>query len=289
MTTSIVIPNFNGEQLLKDNLPHILVAQPNEVIVVDDASSDNSAQVIKGFKDIKIIINRKNLGFVSSVNDGVKAAKGVIVVLLNNDVSPNEKFLRPLTKHFENKDVFAVSCAEEGYSWAWAKFENGFITHGIGKPTKTAHISFWASGGSAAFSREKWLKLGGMDKLYKPFYWEDIDICYRAQKRGWKVLWEPKSKVLHKHESTIGKYFPRSHMDYISQRNQLLFIWKNIIDSGMIHDHKIWLFKKLIKEPKYWRVFCSSLIKLPEVFKKRSEEEKEEIIKDKEIFDLFKK
>jgi len=289
MIISIVIPNFNGEQLLKNNLPHVLAAQPDEIIVVDDSSTDGSEQVLQKFTNIKVVKHQRNLGFVASVNDGVRTAKGEIVVLLNNDVSPNEDFLRPLTKHFENKDVFAVSCAEEGYSWAWAKFENGFITHGMGKPTISAHSSFWASGGSAAFSREKWVKLDGMDELYKPFYWEDIDICYRAQKRGWKILWEPKSKVKHEHEFTIAKHFSRSYMDYISQRNQLLFIWKNITDSAMIREHQIWLSKKLIKEPKYWKVFYSSLIKLPEVLKKRSEEKKEEVIKNKEIFDLFKK
>lgn len=286
MKVSIVIPNWNGSQLLKKNLPSVLAANPNEVIVVDDGSQDDSLDILKKYKSVKVIRHTINQGFVVSVNDGVKEAKGDVVALLNNDVSPSEGFLQPLLDHFEKDSIFAVSCAEEGYSWAWAKFENGFITHGMGEPTSVPHSSFWASGGSAAFSRTKWLELGGMDALFAPFYWEDIDICYRAQKRGWKILWEPESKVVHDHESTIGKYFPRSYMDYVSLRNQLLFIWKNITSPKLSAQHQKALLKKLTSG-RMWRPFLGCFTRLPAIFAKRRLEKKETKISDEEIFDKF--
>lgn len=286
LRTSIIIPNFNGEELLKNNLPAVLLTKPSEVIVVDDGSSDGSLKVLETFRGIKVLKHSHNLGFVRAVNYGVGQAEGDVVILLNNDVKPEQYFLDPLVEHFHDENVFAVSCAEGGYSWAWAKFKDGFVLHGQGANTTSAHVSFWASGGSAAFSKEKWLKLGGMDELYKPFYWEDIDISYRAQKRGWKVIWEPRSKVVHSHESTIGRYYSRSFIDYISQRNQLIFIWKNITSSRMLSSHRLYLIRNLLKG-KLWRPFVSATLKLPIIFEKRKIEKANSVISDEEIFHIF--
>ena len=287
MRVSIVIPNWNGKELLKKNLPNILEANPNEVIVVDDGSTDDSVDFLRQtFPSIKVIVNPKNLGFVPSTNKGVVNSSNPVVVLLNNDVLVDKNFLKPLLPHFESDDIFAVSCAEKGYSWAWAKFKNGFITHGMGEPTITPHPSFWASGGSAAFSREKWLKLGGMDAIYKPFYWEDVDISFRAQKRGWKIIWEPKSVVYHQHESTIGKNFNKNYIDLISGRNRLLFIWKNITSKTLFKQHQMELLK-LLSSGKNVRPFLSALFYLPKLIARREIEKKESKLTDEQIFDQF--
>ena len=65
--------------------------------------------------------------------------------------------------------------------------------------------TLFASGGHSAYRRDRFLEMGGFDPLFAPFYWEDVDLCYRAWKRGWKILFEPRSAVLHDHQSTIGK------------------------------------------------------------------------------------
>ena len=74
------------------------------------------------------------------------------------------------------------------------------------------------------------------EKLLSPFYWEDIDLCYRAAKRGYINLWEPRGKVVHKHESTISK-FPKIYVARVKERNQLLMLWKNIHSKNLIKKH----------------------------------------------------
>ena len=103
MDISIVIPNYNGEKLLEKNLPKVLEAVSSykkgkvEIIIVDDASTDNSLDLVKD-KNVVILKNEKNLGFSSTVNIGVRESMGDIVVLFNTDVYPHKNFLEPLLK-----------------------------------------------------------------------------------------------------------------------------------------------------------------------------------------------
>lgn len=287
MRTTIIISNWNGKKLLEKNLPKVLKTKADEVIVIDDGSTDGSPQVLQQFKDIKVVINEKNLGFVGSVNKGVDASREEIVVLLNNDVAPERDFLKPLLFHFSDKNVFAVSANEPNFSWAKAVFD-GFVKHSPGPKSKKAHISFWASGGSAAFLKSKWRELGGMDPIYQPFYWEDIDLSYRAWKRGWKIIWEPKSIVYHDHGATIEKLFTSSYRDYISNRNHLLFIWKNINSKKLFSYHRSLLLRNLTRG-RLISPFLGALIKLGEVLKKRNLEKFQAKVQDEEIFKLFEK
>ena len=292
---SVIIPNWNGRKLLEKNLPAVLATGADEVIVIDNGSVDGSQEYLERLKDskkdnktkIKIIFNKKNLGFVKGINQGVGVAQNEVVVLLNNDVVPDKNFLFPLIEDFRDPKIFAVSLNEPQWSWAEARWEKGFIEHQPGPRTKNPHISFWASGGSGAFRRELWSKLGGFDILYFPFYWEDVDLSYRAWKRGYKIIWDPRSIVYHKHEGTIGKKFSKNYIDFVSQRNQLLFIWKNISSFSMLSYHRLMLAKKLFTKPGYWRPFLAALSKFPLIFPRRLKELREKKVSDKEIFNQF--
>lgn len=187
--------------------------------------------------------------------------------------------------HFKDKEVFAVSFNEGEWGWARGYFKQGLIEHGSGKDTQDTHISFWASGGSAAFDRKKWLELDGFNLIYEPFYWEDTDISYRAQKRGWKVLWEPKAKVEHKHEVTVKKHSLGNKKDLISQRNQLLFFWCNITNLNMWLSHILWLPIKLLR-PGYWKPFLWALSKFSYVSSTRIKNRKY-VVSDEEIINKF--
>lgn len=291
---SIVIPNYNGRALLEKNLPKVFEAKDYlknsiiEVIIVDDASFDESVSLIKkNFPQIRLIKHKKNRGFSSSVNTGVRMAKGDLIVLLNSDVIPERNFLENTIPHFQDNNVFGVSLHEKGYGWAKASFKNGFVEHSPGKIHKRTHISFWVSGGSGVFRRDLWHKLGGMDeKLLSPFYWEDIDLSYRAQKRGYKLLWEPDSQVIHKHESTISK-LSKSYVSKIRERNELLFIWKNITSKNLFKKHISFLFLKIVKHPGYLRIVLAALLKLGLVMQKRKKEIKESKVSDEAIFARF--
>ena len=286
---SVIIPNWNGQKLLEKNLPIVIEASgAAEIIVVDDNSPDQSNLFLKAnFPRVKVISHRKNLGFGAACNTGVAAAKGHLVALLNLDVVPEKGFLEKVKDHFHSPEVFAVSFNEPQNSWARISWRNGFFEHELGERTDKTHISGWANGGSALFRKSMWLKLGGFDELFRPFYWEDIDLSYRAWKRGWKILWEPKAVVHHQHESIIGKHFSRNFIDFVSQRNQLLFIWRNITDEKMFAEHCRNLLVRSVHLG-FWRPFLGSLMKINQVLPRRKIEKEEQEVTDSEIFNFFK-
>jgi GT2 family glycosyltransferase len=257
-TLSVVIPSYNGCHLLKKNLPAVIAACPQaEIIVVDDASSDDSVKFLKtNYPQVKIVKNKTNQRFAISCNRGVRAAKGDIIILLNSDVVPKKHFLKPLIRHFSDPQVFAVGCLEiqivngkrEISGKNKCQFKRGFLIHSTAKiiTLKKTTENCWASGGSMALDRRKYLKLGGMDPLYKPAYWEDIDLSWRAREQhGWQVLFEPKSQVYHNHETTNISVFGQKKMQLMASRNQILFVWKNIRGRRLL-EHFLWLPYHLI-------------------------------------------
>lgn len=267
MKISIVIPNWNGELLLAKNLPRVIASSRSaeEIIVVDDCSTDGSLHLLrKQFPSVKVIARPVHEGFASSVNDGVAQAAGDIVVLLNTDVAPEKGFLAPLLTHFRDPDVFAVGCLERSPEQGktilrgrgLAHWVKGFYIHKRGEVDKMT--TAWVSGGSGAFRKKMWDRLGGMDTLYNPFYWEDIDLCYRARKAGWRTLFEPKSVVHHYHEEgkIISIFTPRD-IKIISFRNQFIFVWKNTTDSDILLSHAIWTPVRLLQA-----VLCGDILML---------------------------
>jgi GT2 family glycosyltransferase len=295
LTVSVVIPNYNGEGLLGKNLPKVIEAKANpanhiiEIIIVDDASFDGSVAFLKkNFPEVKLIKHKVNRGFSSAVNTGVRMAKGDLIVLLNTDVIPEKDFLVATLPHFNDKNVFAVSLHEKGYFWAKAGFVNGFLSHSIGGETDKPHITFWVSGGSGVFRRCQWIELGGMDeKLLSPFYWEDIDLSYRAAKRGLSIIWEPGSIVVHNHESTMSK-LSKKYVQRIRERNELLFTWKNITSNNLIRKHVANLFLRVLRHPGYLRIVLMALGRIGIATQKRKKEIKESKISDEAIFARFK-
>ncbi|QQG43518.1 MAG: glycosyltransferase family 2 protein [Candidatus Daviesbacteria bacterium] len=270
MKVTIAIPNYNGEELLPKNLPNILAAGADEVLVNDDASKDESIKIIQeNFPQVKLLINQQNKGFVSSVNKLFNEASGEIVVLLNNDVLVDKNFLKPLLKHFRDSKIFAVNCHEEGQGWGKSCWKNGYYEFVKTEEDSRMHQSAWASGGSAAFNKKIWQSLGGLDRLFAPFYWEDIDLSFRALKTGFNILWEPKSLVYHQHGTTIGKTHSSKFVAKVQERNQLLFIWKNITDKNLLTEHRINLIKRLLGGLGigYWIPFGWAFIKKGEIKK----------------------
>ncbi len=249
MRISIVIPNRNGARLLEKNLPSVLAAAKGaEVIVVDDASTDSSVELLENrFSSVRVVRNARHSGFATTVNAGVVAAMGEIVVLLNTDVQPEKDFIVPLVRHFDDPSVFAVGCMEKSVEGGKtvlrgcgeARWEKGFFIHWRGEVDKPT--TAWVAGGSGAFRKSIWEKLGGMDTMYDPFYWEDIDLSYRALKAGHRIVFEPKAVVTHEHESGViqGEYSVR-FVRMIAYRNQFIFIWKNASDMSIILTHVMW-------------------------------------------------
>lgn len=247
---SIIIPNFNGQSLLSKNLPAVIKNCPDcEIIVVDDASSDDSVKyVTQNFPKVKIIINERNLGFAKTANRGVEESKGELVALLNSDVSPRKDSVTAVSSYFNERDVFAVGLCDLSHEKnritkrgrGGAMFKRGFVFH-FAIPIKKGE-TFWVSGGSGIFDKKKFLELGGFDPLFAPFYWEDIDLSYRAWRKGYKCIFEPAAQLDHFHEKgAIIKANNPFFIKIVSYRNQFLFVWKNIDNYFLISQHILWL------------------------------------------------
>ncbi len=280
MKMSIVIPNWNGEDLLAKNLPKVIATTPNaeEIIIVDDCSTDGSLQLLlQQFPGVKAIARPVHQGFASSINDGVALATSDVVVLLNTDVEPQKGFFEPLLTHFRDPDVFAVGCLEKSFEKGeivlrgrgLAHWDKGYYIHKRGDTDKIN--TAWVSGGSGAFRKTMWDRLGGMDTLYNPFYWEDIDLSYRARKAGWKTVFEPKSIVNHYHEEgKIRNEFTSGNINKTAYRNQCIFIWKNATDAAILLDHIVWTPIRLLQailrsDFRMLQGYILALQKLPEI------------------------
>lgn len=252
-SASVVIPNWNGRDLLEKYLPPLIRAMSghpeNEIIVVDNGSTDGSAEFVRQqFPAVRVLALPRNLGFGGGSNAGFRAAKNDIVVLLNSDMRVAEDFLAPLLEGFTDPQVFAVSCQiffsdprkrreETGLTQGWWSHGMLRVRHREDEKVDRLFPCFYGGGGSCAFDRRKFLELGGFDPLLRPFYLEDTDLGYRAWKRGWKVLYQPASHVWHEHRGTIGKTFRRQYIEDVIRRNFVLFAWKNIHEPGRLAGH----------------------------------------------------
>jgi len=311
MDISVVVPNYNGEELLRKNLPKVFESisihrdGDKEITVSDDASTDNSVKLLDSLKlkmastypNIKftIIKNEKNLGFSSNIDKTVENSTSEIVVLINSDVIPEKGFLKPLLSHFKDKKIFAVGCMDKSVEngkivlrgRGIGKWKRGFLVHSRGEIDKSSTL--WVSGGSGAFRKAIWEKLGGFDELYNPFYWEDIDLSYRAIKSGYKILFEPKSIVTHEHEKgSIKKKYSHSQVKTIAYRNQFIFVWKNATDLDLQILHFLWLpyyfMKSLIrKDWNFFVGFFKAFILLPKIIKSKFKAQRLFVKSDKEI------
>jgi GT2 family glycosyltransferase len=250
---TVVIPNWNGRDLLEKYLPSVVAAlsgnPENEILVVDNASTDGSALFLReSFPQVRVLQLDRNLGFGGGANAGIRAARNDIVVLLNSDMRVNPDFLQPLLDGFSHPGVFAVSAQILFTDPQKAREETGLtegrwidgrlqVRHIIDERVSCLFPIFYAGGGSSAYDRRKFLELGGFDRLYEPFYLEDTDLSYMAWKRGWTVHYQPRSIVYHEHRGTIGRRFNEAFIRSVLKKNFLLFAWKNIHDWRMLLSH----------------------------------------------------
>lgn len=299
---SIVIPNYNGKQYLEKGLNSIFALKEfqsfgNEVIVVDDASSDGSQEYLKqNFPQVNVIPNLKNSGFGEACNKGIRAANNELVILLNNDIVVSEDFVKPLLDHLKEDDVFAAS--PKLYAWDKqtfatgmyaGEFKNGYVNiwneSGVCPEPKInrAAPQMFAIGCAMCFRKNDFLELGGFDNVFRPYCWEDIDISYQALKRGKRVIYEPKSVAYHKIHGTIGNFNRR-----IEIKNELLFIWKNITDLDLVIKHLLispfHFINKKEKPADFLIGYFLALLQLPKVLLRRFTARKYAGVSDKEIF-----
>lgn len=230
---SAIVPNRDGRELLGRTLPPLIEAlrfcgSEWELIVVDDGSCDGSAEFVRrNFPEARLVRLPRPGGFIAAVHAGVREARGDLLLLFNNDVLPERDFLPPLLEHFSDPEVFAASPAVG----AW--LDDGRLVK-PDLPFERPFATLLAPGGAGLFDRGKFEALGGFDPLFKPFYGEDVDLSFRAWRRGWKVVLDPRSVVYHREATTIRRFYDRFYVERRMWRAFLLFAWKNYLDWGFL-------------------------------------------------------
>lgn len=211
-----------------------------EVILVDNGSFDDTVQrVKKGFKNVKIIQNNKNLGYAKANNQGVKATKGEYVILLNNDtVVEPDAFQKLLDFMQQNK---GVGVAQAKLYWMSDKTRNDlvgtFLTptglvyyFGYGKKDnkkyKKIRSIFFAKGAAMIIRKEVFDKIGYLDEDYVT-YFEEYDFCWRVWLAGWRVAYVPEPVVYH-YLNISGSKLKKPYAFYLNNRNRIMTLIKNL-------------------------------------------------------------
>jgi GT2 family glycosyltransferase len=302
---SIIIPNYNGEQILKRSLAHVVdaaAAYPGscEIIVVDDASQDNSIHTITDqFSEIKVIRHEINQGFAEAIHSGVRASIYAIMIFLNSDVLPDRGFISPLVRWFDRQDTFAVSPLildrerkPLRVSWNLSKMvrgeirrENWNLPDALEKARRERPLkSLFASGGSIALRKSMFEQLGGFLSIYKPFYYEDRDLCTRAWQREWKTFFDPDSRVIHDHVGTIGRFYSAKKIKIIQRRNRLFYLWLYLSRRKIVVSHIPWIFVRLMlrlvkMDLVYPIALCKALCGLGKVIRLKKTNQRKPILK----------
>ena len=260
---SVVIPNYNGAGLLAQNLPSVYAALKSsglnhEVIVSDDASTDNSVEFIRAnYPDIVLICNHTNAGFSVNINRGIAAAKLELVLLLNSDIKPGENYFEQQIKYFDHPDTFGVmgKIIDEGTgnvaeSCKYPLFSFFKVNHfkNISIDFAAEAYSYYLSGANALVSRDKLNELNGFNEIFSPFYHEDIDLSLRAWENGWKCYYEPKAVCFHAVSATIKSHNSKKSIKTISTRNKLLLHYFHLDDMRLY----IWQIITILSLPLKW-------------------------------------
>lgn len=307
---SVVIPNYNGSELLRQNIPPLKKAlakieAPYEIIVVDDASRDDSITYLKEHHpDVILVCNPVNLGFAETMNAGIARAQYEILFSLNSDVKVEEDIFPVLLSRFDDPELFSVTPniidprdgrnqasyrLIPGYCWYTDRCPQTFTEDELA----TDYPLFFASGGASCYDREKLLELGGFATIYKPFYVEDVDLSYQAWKRGWKCLLEPRVKVWHYSSSTIKKYTKHRKIKFLTARNKNIFLWINITDNWLIYRYFICLIPSLLwdiinfRKYKFVGTFMA-LTKISEISRERKLRKSKLMVSDGKIIDIVR-
>ena len=246
---SIVLPNYNGRNLLERNIPSILealVGIDNEIIVVDDCSSDDSVEFLeKSYPAIKIIRSNINCGFSTTCNKGIFAAKHQLLCIANTDVTFTPDYFKKTIVEFSDQSIFAVKGDIINYKKSFDDvinidrtismyYKRGFLRFDSRTPLTERAVfeyndeNFTYLGCCFVCTKKAMFSLNGFDPIYSPFYWEDADLAQRGMKLGLKILYLPEARVYHQASSTISKYRSNFKRKLISNRNKFIFTWRHL-------------------------------------------------------------
>ncbi|MCK4828211.1 glycosyltransferase family 2 protein, partial [bacterium] len=242
---SIVIPVYNKPLYTFSCLKSIVENTADlsyEVIVIDDCSDLETAEMLRMVQNIRILRNKTNLGFIRSCNKGAMAARGEYVVILNNDTIVTEGWLQALLKTFEIDDnTGLVGCKliypdgrlqeaggivwKDGSAWNYGRLDD---------PNKPEYNYLrevdYCSGACLMIPRQFFHDVCLFDECYAPAYYEDTDLAFRVRETGKKVCYQPRGVVIHFEGVTSGTSVTHGVKQYQEiNRSKFCQRWKSVL------------------------------------------------------------
>jgi GT2 family glycosyltransferase len=241
MLASVIIPNYNGKRLLETCLDALrrqtYPAALTEIIMVDDASTDDSVQFVRErFPEVKIIRLASNGGLAIGCNAGAKAATGELLVMLNNDTEAEPGWLAALVEAAERyPQAGAIASKMLLFDRRTVLHNAGDMMGADGIPRNRGvwqedrgqydgdTVVFGGCGGGVAYRRKAWQQAGGFDeRLF--MYLEDVDLAWRLQLLGWEARFAPHARLYHQLSATGGGTLA----SYYTGRNTITVIAKDM-------------------------------------------------------------
>lgn len=252
---AIIILNWNGKKWLEQFLQQVVDCSQipgADVYVADNASTDDSVSYLKSnFPKVKVMVNSSNEGYAGGYNWAIDQVKEKYVCLLNSDIEVTKDWLKPILEMFKSdssiaaiqpkildfnqKNKFEYAGAAGGFiDWLGYPFARGRIFDTI-EEDKNQYNSpteiFWASGACLFVDREKFVEAGRLDETLFA-HQEEIDLCWRMKNLGYKIYYQPLSKVYHVGGGSLP--YGNARKTYLNFRNNLIILLKNYPFPGVI-------------------------------------------------------
>ena len=245
---AVLVLNWNGRTLLQQFLPSWLAHIPDyaDLIIVDNGSTDDSVSFLQEhYRDVHLLAFEENLGFAGGYNRAIEELDYQTVILLNSDVELTSGWLdQPMQLLNSSPEIAAIQptlrAQRSPKDFEYAGAAGGFIDR-LGYPLCRGRIFdtieedrgqytdsvdlFWASGACLIIRRAVYREVGGLDTLFFA-HQEEIDLCWRLNARGWRIVSAPQSIVYHVGGASLSADSPRKV--FLNFRNNLLMIYKNL-------------------------------------------------------------
>jgi GT2 family glycosyltransferase len=226
---SVVIPTYDTAAMTLRCCAAVLASMPpaSEVVVVDDGSSDGTSDLLgTEVPQVRVIRRARNGGFAAAANEGVAAASGRVILLLNSDAIAGPGAIQALLAAFDDPKtgIAAAQLINEDGSLQWSGGRTPTLPWMIGVVSGAGHLARllrrrsrrvdgevdWVSGAAMAFRREVWNAAGPLNERYL-FYCQDLEFSLRARRAGWRVRVVDQARVQHGLGRTIARGENRNH------------------------------------------------------------------------------
>ena len=212
-TASIIIPTFNGGSRIRNCLDSLMkqtASRDVEILVVDDGSTDNTADVIRGYSSVRLI-SQTNAGPAAARNHGAQQAQGRILLFTDDDCVPMPEWLEAMLGPFNDPEVVGVKGVYRTHQknlaarFVQIEYEDKYRLM-VGLPSIDFIDTY-----SAGFRRERFLEVAGYDTSFPVACAEDVELSYRMSARGWKMKFVPQAIVYHTHPDTLWRYLKKKY------------------------------------------------------------------------------